>query len=379
MSFLQRHFRLLLLFFVTSACVESYDPPVDNTDVNFLVVEAFLDASDGSVHVNLTRTLPVTSNETVPVEAGAFVSIEVEGGSTYQLDETAPGVYSGMVFEISFDTQYRLQIQTQDEEVYTSDFIHLKDTPPLGDIDYSMVRDGLQLTVSTNDMSGLSNYYRWKFWETYEYTSNYNSAYMFLGDTIDLRPADRNIHTCWRTLPSTDIFVASTKSLTESVVSNFPLIIIPRGSIKVMRKYSLLVQQQALSAEAYNYWLNLQKTTERLGGLFDPLPYEVKGNIHCTTDPQKPVIGFFSGSLLQEKRIFIDAYDLPSEMRTYQRPYCPVDTLLIEDLHTVTESTLLIEAVIIDVQGLIGYTLSTRPCIDCTMGGGVTQKPDFWE
>jgi hypothetical protein len=287
-------------------------------------------------------------------------------------------VYTGMVDDISFDKQYRLHIQTQDE-VYSSDFIYIKDAPPVGDVHYSMVRDGLQLTVSTNDPSGQSNYYRWKYWETYEYTSNFNSSYMFLGDTIDLRPEDRNIHTCWRTLPSTDIFVTSTKDFTGSVVSNFPLIVIPRGSIKVTRKYSLLVQQQALTPEAFDYWLNLQKTTEQLGGLFDPLPYEVKGNIHCSTDPKKTVIGFFSGSSLQEKRIFIDAFDIPAEMRTYQRPYCPLDTLLLEDLHTVSQSTLLIDAIVQDVVGVIGYSTSSRPCIDCTMGGGVTRKPDFWD
>ncbi|HMF72891.1 MAG TPA: DUF4249 domain-containing protein [Flavitalea sp.] len=379
MSFLRNNFWVILLLFMASACVEPYDPEVEDTDANFLVVEGFLNASDGSATVTLTRTVPVTSGEKTPPESGASVSIEVEQGLTYPLAETSGGVYTGLVNDIRFNTGYRLLIQTNDDDTYASDFISLQPTPAIDAINYSMVRDGLLLTVNTHDATGETNYYRWKYWETFEYTSNYISEYMFLNDTIDLRPMERSIYQCWRTIVSTGIFVASTQSLTESVVQEFPLITIPRGSKKVVHKYSLLVQQQALSEEAYYFWLNIQKTTERLGGLFDPLPSEVSGNIHGTTTSPKKVIGFFSGGSLQEERIFIDPDDLPVEMLTYQYPYCEKDTLLLQDLVNINESSLFLDAIIVEERGLIGYTTSTQECIDCTVGGGTAQRPDFWE
>jgi hypothetical protein len=371
--------RVLLLLFIAGACIEPYDPPVDNKDVRFLVIDAFLNASDGSATVKITRTLPVESIETIPDASGASVSIEAENGPIYQLTETASGMYTGSVTQIDLGRRYRLLVQADDKDSYASDFIYLQRTPPIESITYAMVRDGLQLRVTSRDETGQYNHYRWRYWETYEYTSNFNSAYIVIGDTIDLRPVELSIYTCWRTLPSTGILVASTKSLTEPVVSNFPLLMIPRGSRKIMQKYSLLVQQQALTPEGYNYWLNLQKTTEQLGGLFDPLPSEVQGNIRCTSNPGKTVIGFFGGGSLEEKRIFIKALDLPDEMLTYRYPYCELDSLDLEQVPFFTESTLLVDAIIVPIQGLIGYTTAPRGCIDCTVGGGVAQKPDFWE
>ena len=73
----RRNSLIWILLLITSACVEPYDPPIDNTNVNFLVVEGFLDASRGSAQVRMTRSLPVGSTEVVPAEPAALVSVPV--------------------------------------------------------------------------------------------------------------------------------------------------------------------------------------------------------------------------------------------------------------------------------------------------------------
>jgi hypothetical protein len=143
----------------------------------------------------------------------------------------------------------------------------------------------------------------------------------------------------------------------------------------------MLVKQVALSEEGYNYWLNLYKTTENVGGLFDPMPGQVIGNIVNVQDPSEIVVGFFSAATVQEQRIFIDKDDLPERYSTYLSPQCLIDSIMLEDLRKYPDTKLLISTIY--SQGgfpvLLGYTSTENSCIDCrTYGGGKLEKPDFW-
>ncbi len=372
----------MLAILFTGACVEPYDPPVNDEDVRFLVVDGFINASNGVASVTLTRTQPVASDQTPPAESGAKLSIEDKNGLKYQLSESGNGMYSGIVTNVNFETQYRLLITTNNDRQYASGFISLQQTSGIDSISYRNTRDGLELSVSTHDLTGQSKYYRWKYIETYEYHSDFTSIYMFTSvGVVDYRPSLQSIYTCWKTTPSTNILIGSTERLKESVVSRFPLTVIPDGAKQLSRKYSILVQQQTLSLEEYTYWLNLQKSTERLGGLFDPLPSEVSGNLQSITNPEQTVIGFFSGGTVEEKRIFITPADLPDEMGpyNYRNPFCALDTILVADLGNYQSSTLLVDGIYPLRGPVIGYTTATKSCVDCRDWGGVTVKPDFWD
>lgn len=383
MKFLRVHFSLLMIISSISACVEPYAPTLDNENINLLVVDGFINASTGATSVTLTRTLPVSSTESMPYETGAFVSVEDSEGLQYPLLESANGYYDGLIPNTSLEKQYRLLITTGNENQYISDFITLQKTSLIDSISYGRLRNGLALYVTTHELSVTPRYYRWTYVETYEYRSDFNSIYMFNSEgEVDERPPVDYIHTCWKTTPSTNIIIGSTAHLKEALVSEFPLIFIPDGSPKLSRKYSVLVQQQVITAEAYNYWLNVQKSTEGLGGLFDPLTSEVVGNIHNKSDAEQSVIGFFSGGSVEEKRIFIMPEDLPDGMGpfSYRNPHCVADTLLLDELAYVLKSTLLVDAIYTPRGGpLIGYTTAATGCVDCRYFGGNTQKPDFWD
>ena len=186
---------------------------------------------------------------------------------------------------------------------------------------------------------------------------------------------------CWRTEEVPDIKVTTTKHLQQSIVSHFPVIFIPGGSRKISLKYSPLVKQQALTEEAYNYWLSLERSTEHLGGLFDPLPSAVESNIHSVADPGEIVVGYFSAGNIQEKRMFLSSWQLPIEInRLWRKPYCEPDTVLLEDLeHVHQPTTILVDAIYSLTGEIIGYATTTPVCADCRTYEGVTERPDFWE
>lgn len=371
------------MILTAGACVEPYEPPLDDADVNYLVVDGFLNVTEGVANVTLTRTQPVKNPGPVRAEQAAIVRIEDDNGMSYPLYEISGGVYSGALANATMETSYRLLISTINGHQYASDFIQALATPAIDSITYSITSDGIEFSVTTHDPEGLAKHFRWEYTETYEYHSNFVSSYKFdPNGTVVLRPVEEQSGVCWKTNASTDIIVASTKLLTHAVVSKFGLNIVPFGSLKLTVEYSMLVQQQALTDEAYEYWINLEKTTEHLGGLFDPLPSEVPGNIHGISHPGEKVIGFFSGSEVSEARVFLKRSALPKEIvARFRNPYCALDTIWNEELQFVAPSTILVGAIypLIGPGGPIGYTTAENRCVDCTVHGGTKEKPPFWE
>ncbi|HRI79399.1 MAG TPA: DUF4249 family protein, partial [Cyclobacteriaceae bacterium] len=175
------------------------------------------------------------------------------------------------------------------------------------------------------------------------------------------------------TLPAANLQLASTAHLTQNFVSEFPLTFIPLGSMKLSVKYSMLVSLRGVDETEYNYWQQIQKTTENIGGLYDPLPAQVLGNLHNDANASEKVLGYFSGGGIKEKRIYISFYDLPESLRWVSRGFCPLDTLKPIDLKN-SHGLLIVNI----LPNGAGYLYSNVDCVDCRFAGGVTTKPTFW-
>src|SRR5687768_1793174 len=97
----------VVFLLILEGCIEPYDPPVDNNDINLLVVDGFLDATAGTATVSLSRTLPVNAEGSVPAESGAQVFIEDGEGVIYPLAEEPVGTYEGSVPNANSEQRYR--------------------------------------------------------------------------------------------------------------------------------------------------------------------------------------------------------------------------------------------------------------------------------
>ncbi len=371
---------ILLCFAFLTSCIESYPPPIIDDEVNFLVIDGSVNSTDGSAHVMLSRAVALSSTESSPPELNAQISVEDSEGNTYPLIEIGNGVYQQSNLTISLSKEYRLYVRTSDNSEYQSDFITIKQTPIIDSIHWepSQTQVGIDILINTHDGSKKTRYYQWSFEETFEYEAVYYSYLKYENEEIVSIPLEEQTYRCWETLPSQKILIGSSDKLNEDIICNFPLTFIPKNSQKTIIKYSILVKQKALSREAYDYWLNLQKTTENLGSLFDPQPGQVTGNIHNINNPSDPVLGYFDVGSAQEKRIFIKGIDLPVELRSFKsQGNCVMDTVLIEDLPISAG------ALVHPIYGMgpspIGYTYSSISCTDCRTQGGKTTKPTFWQ
>lgn len=367
---------VLVLSLVILACVEPYFPGETSGNPDLLVVDGFLNASSNSSRVVLSRTVPLVSEADPAPVSQAIVSIEEEGGGKFTLMEGDAGVYSGTV-NVNTSRRYRLTIRSAGRD-YSSSWEEVFITPPIEEIAFRPGDETLDIMVNTSDPTGKNKYFRWTFAETWEYFSPYYSGYEILPNE-DIVERTVPISRCWRTDPAFRIFIASSDQLTSNVIRNFTLSRIPRTSIKISSRYSVSVRQFAISESAYTYLLNLQKTTESLGGLFDPMPGRVIGNI-SSSNPSEPVIGYFNAGTVDEKRIFVTPRDLPERFVQYRGPFCEYDTLMLSDRREWPSGPLLLFPVYsMTGQFPIGYTAAETNCADCrVLGGGTITKPEFW-
>jgi Domain of unknown function (DUF4249) len=378
----------IALVVLAGACVEPYPAPDIAGELSILVVDGFMNGSDGVATVRLSHTIKLTEEGEPPDEKGATVSIRTAAGDSFILTEQGSGTYMAEGLAIDTNKQYQLYIKTKGGEEYISDYVSIKDTPPIDSVAWRSDGDGVSVMVNTHDVTGQSKYYRWDYVETWEYESPYVSLFKVINKQAVYRDQDDFIFKCYRTVPSTKIFVGSSVRLEEDVIRDYPLIYLPRGSGKISIMYSIMVGQRAIDRTEYEFWQDLQRVTESLGGLFDSQPYEIVGNVHHVSDPSTPVLGYFSAGFVQKQRMFLDFYDLPTELQ--KRPYsgCQPDTICVlrgpstlhacvNDLPGLPDNTPLVTA-LYDGPSVWGYTMGSKYCTDCREQGGVLTKPDFW-
>ena len=360
-----------------ASCVEPYNPPAISETVDLLVVDGFINIAGNSASVNLSKATPIANDEGHVPELNATVRIEDDNGGRYSLIEEADGIYTSANMDLSLSKKYRLIIVRGNGKEYFTDFIELKQTPPIDSISWgpTLRRDGINIYANAHDDNSKGRYYQWRFVETWEYTSKYFPAYI-LRNGVPL-PNSVNVNQCWISKPSSEILIASSTQLNENAIRNFPLIFIPKGSQKISRRYSIIVEQRSLTKEAYDFWNELKKTTENLGGLFDPLPSKVIGNLRSKNDTEEPVLGYFSGGSTAQQRIFIKASELPEDIWLYPNQGCPVDSIPVAQLSNYPNMFLIGTY---GAPAVLGYIYASETnCMDCRDKGGDIKKPDFWE
>lgn len=368
----------MLLLMLVGACVEPFEPPVQDKDVNFLVVDGFLNTTNGNANVKLSRASVLHEAVSTIPEENALVEIEDNNGNRYSLAPLGLGVYNSTHAEINLTGEYRIYIRTADGKEYNSKYVTPKIAPPIDELSWVGTADGVYVLLDTHDDSKQSRYYRWEFVETWEYRAPISSDFIMENGEPRYRLPEEQIWICYRSLPSSQIMTTSTVRLSEDRVNDFPLTFLPRATSKLGVRYSILVRQFAMTQEAFDYWEELKKTTESLGGLFDPQPGKVTGNVSNIADDNEVVIGYFDAGSASEQRLFIRFSDLPTHLK-FTTPFatCVEESIGVNEVATLSPLYLLTSQITEGIT-VIGYRYTTTACADCRYQGGSIIKPEFW-
>jgi len=379
----------LLLLVLAAGCKKPYNPQIVSSNNRYLVVEGVINSGNDTTVISLSRTVKISEDVSTQAVTNYTVTVEEQSGISYTLQSRGNGEYDIARMSLDATKKYRLHIIAPEGKEYASDYVEVKQTPPIDSIGFAPKNNTLQVYVNTHDAGNNTRYYRWDYSEAWKFHARFQSNFIVdpVTEEIRIRRPDEDVYYCFADDRSSNIILGSSAKLAQDVIFQGPITTIPRDAEKLEMRYSILLKQYALTKDGYQFWENLRKNTEQLGSIFDAQPTQLTGNIHCTTDPAEPVIGYVSITNTQSKRIFIDNSQLPQDWLV-KYPYdCGVpDSALFFNPKTSQNEVLnqIINGSGIPLSGIasgnsiIGYTYSSSSCADCTIRGRV-RPPSFWK
>ena len=298
---------ILSFLLLIIGCITPFIPETDETQ-ELVVVEGLITDQEGINTIKLSKSMDLGYKKTVkkPLH-GCTVTITDDIGNSYLLTESDTGTYmtNANTFKGSVGRKYTLHINTNNSTAnhysYQSSPIEMLPVPPIDSVYFERVsfdvnniglpvHEGCRIYMNTYDPQSICKFYRWDFVETWEFHLPYN----YVKNKV-----------CWTTSNSSVINVKNTSVLSEDRIIRLPITLITAKTDRLNVKYSILVNQYSLNENEYTYWDKLKSISQEVGSLYDVTPASVQGNIYCIEDPAEKVLGYFSVSAKESKRIFI--------------------------------------------------------------------------
>jgi hypothetical protein len=371
---------LFSVYLLINSCITPFIPE-SNEYKELLVVEGLITDQYGINTVKLSKTLPLWERKrTAKPLKGCTVTISDEGGNLYQLTEKSAGTYitDSAKFQGNIGNKYVLHIKTNNPPLYNYSYeslpVEMKAVPPIDTIFYEkkvitekdeshpFQEEGCQVYINTHGPSDYCRYYRWEYTETWEFRLPFSW------------PVN---HVCWTSSNSSVINIKNTSGLSENRVYRYPLNFISNNTDRLNVKYSILVNQYSLNEDEFSYWEKRKNITENVGTLYDITPAELPGNIYCIENPGEKVLGYFSVSARDSKRVFIKDY-FAGLVNLYSD--CISDTIYgSAPIPNLNSSVWILEEVLFPYANPPYRVLTEiRGCADCTVRGS-NVKPVFWD
>ncbi len=372
----------LFLLLACGSCIVPFEPVIDESQ-EVLVINGVITDIPGNHYVTVSVSSPYNQPEYKPV-SGCVVAVADESGDIRVYHEISPGYYEAAL-ESAFlrvGKSYSLSVQTSQGSEYRSEYDSLLACPPIDSVYYEVESQGTADPDIThyglqfyNDVAGTddgSRSFRWKLEETWEYTSPHTADAILDDDGLRQFPGYA-ISICYKTNQVRSLYTGSTRSLAENQLNRNALHYVSNQSPRLSFKYSLLVEQQSLTNDAFDYWDQMRASTSEGGGLYETQPSSTIGNIYNTGRPEEKVLGFFYATQGLKKRITVE--------NDFEFPVDRFRCFLTDTLNSLDEFGGLYPYYMISL-GMLPpgppWIVGPNLCFDCREYGGVTEKPDFW-
>ena len=373
---------LLCLFLF--GCITEWEAKDMDEIAGILVVEGFITDDESVITLSRSKGLSFEDNilDLSPYRVtDANVSIECDDGTQWLATGQNSGKYTIQTEKLNPERQYRLKIEV-DRHEYQSEYACPMVSPEIDSAFWIKRGSGQPVTihVATHAPDSTVQYYRWSYTEDWEYTSFY-----YLDEILN---RDGSIYQnafpfyCWDKANNNGLLPGSSEKTVFGKLKEKITEINPWDE-KLSILYRIKVRQNVIRKRAYDYFEKVKKNAGQTGSLFAHVPSEIKGNIICTTDPGRVVIGYVDVSTTTQTVLFIynyedDVYEPVREagkcpgVSLNQMFYYQVYGINPED-HVVWQWSMPWPATVPTPTGYIH-----KKCVDCTLWGGATQKPADW-
>lgn len=297
------------------SCEEYYRPDLEVVP-GLMVVESHLTNNPNQNFVKLTKALDFFSTSAEERIAGAKVDLIEVGGLTTKAIEKSTGYFTIPKTPVS-GKKYLLRI-TYQKDIFESDPVTM---PPIPNIDslytnHKIVKSfrtdaygsparievmGREICIDAPIKPSIA-YYR--------FSSRAILQWVYPPPPVDFPPPTLY---GWVSFYDKSLFnIAGPKQFSVSdQVKNHHVYFLGYDASAYLDSTSLIpygwiliLDQYGISQQSYNFHEKLNKQFSAEGSLFDPVLTQVYGNIHCKTDPQKIVAGFFDLNSYRQYRYF---------------------------------------------------------------------------
>ncbi len=390
-----RDLKISLYYFLVAvifcSCVEPYEIGTETFE-SALVIEGTITDELETQKIKLSRTFRVEEDTPAP-ENFAQVKVVGDNGSEYNFNSVEEGIYqSNNPFRASAGVNYTLEITTQDGNNYSSkpsalsgtsiidDISAIRTIQPIGGID----SDGIAILVDSRASNADNSYYRYTYEETYEIRSFYRVSEKFIvteNGRIEIVSKEEQDYICYTTKYSNEIILTNTSSLTDNNIESVPVHFINRNSRALAYRYSILVKQYSLSREAYEFYEILKELSGSESLFSQNQPGSINGNVFSVSNDNEKVLGYFSVSAVDSKRLFFSFLDFFNSSEFPASQYdCTITRPFPFFADFVTSGSYMFYALPLGPnpeEGPGPYRVAASVCIDCTILG-TTEVPEFW-
>lgn len=364
---------LILISVVTFySCKIPYEYSYENQHTAIPVVEGDIIIGD-LTKIYISKAVPLSDGFSgIEYIYNATVWIEDDEGERYDCYMTGDKFYEVSMHDADIDRRYKLCLII-DGNKYSTDFMDVLITPEILEIDFNTADDEsyVDFYISTKGDNDGSRFYQWTYNEIWEFHSIYDATqyYNTESKTID-DMVDNFKYYCWNRSQSSGILIGSALNLSENYIFKQNLNRVSSYDYRVQMLYYINVSQKSISAEKYNYLLNVRKNSEELGGIFGPQPSEMQGNIYSENSNELEILGFISCSTQSTLDRYFDA----SELKVFRSTDCEV----VEGSGSLTIEEMLENGWdILSRAPRSPIVWSKKRCVDCRVIG-TKDKPAGW-
>ena len=340
----------LLIAGLSISCTEIYTPDIDAPE-GVLVVNALITDQAGPYRISLNYAQPydsVTGLKRI-INAGVFVTDDQ--GNRFDFKDAGAGEYLSDPESFTADTAtvYTLNIETPDHSVYQSEPVKMIKTATtesaygifskrkflIEDVDNTpLVEEKDWITIYLNmlitgqnipgirfdprlvvfsvyylDPTGGGDVSPYFAWRTF-----YQDLRVISAGITESKGSGGNTAFNDREISSFEYreFIKARDAYTEIDTMNSRIL-----------RYALILGQYQLNESSRIFYDDLTKQVQSENRIFDPLPVDVRGNIRCTSDPSRKVIGLFEVSAYRET-----AYSIVTRKDSKEVTITPVDVMI---------------------------------------------------
>ena len=311
---------LLILITLLSllSCVEKIDLTKSSKQL-YLTIEGSISNQTGPYYVNVSYATTEFKNEVFFSKPTPIYNAEVR-----VIDETNNKDFPFSFNPISerYENQdfagteghvYRLDVQIGDQ-LYSSESVEMLPSVPLDSayLIYNIETELMEIFIDVTDPASSKNFFRWTW-------SGHREALTLTAPVEEVSCDPPVVECCSRCF--VPISGKNVKVLDDQLYSGSTFNKVKIGEFTILRPngYLIEIQQHNISDDAFDFWNSVSLQSESQGGLFDPPPFEIRGNIKNTSNPNQVVLGYFTVSGSDRKLIQFSGRPYSINRYTYDR------------------------------------------------------------